>query len=64
MSTTPAELLVVNGQPAFAPVVSTGVLEVTNTDDDLFLYTPEHAYYVLLSGRWFRACPPRGPGRS
>ena len=64
VSTTPAELLVVNGRPAFAPVGDTGLLEVTNTDADLFLYTPEQAYYVLLSGRWFRAKFLQGPGSS
>src|SRR6266446_5825525 len=61
VSTTPAELLVLKGQPTFAPVATTGILDVTNTDDDLFLYTPEQAYYVLLSGRWFRAKTLQGP---
>src|SRR5882724_6497563 len=61
VSTTPAELLVVRGQPDFAPIATTGLLEVTNSDEDLFLYTPEQAYYVLLSGRWFRASALQGP---
>src|SRR6266850_279600 len=61
VSTTPAELVVLKGQPTFAPVAPTGILDVTNTDDDLFLYTPEQAYYVLLSGRWFRAKTLQGP---
>jgi hypothetical protein len=63
VSTTPAELLVLRGQPALAPVAGsiTTILDVTNTDDDLFLYTPEQAYYVLLSGRWFRAKSLQGP---
>ncbi|HEX9477234.1 MAG TPA: hypothetical protein VGA90_00650, partial [Methylomirabilota bacterium] len=61
VSTTPAELLMVKGEPAFAPVASTGLLEVTNTDEDLFLYPAEQAYYVLLSGRWFRAKALGGP---
>ena len=61
VSTTPAELLVVRGQPVFAPVSATGILEVANSDDDLFLYSPEQAYYVLLSGRWFRATSLEGP---
>src|SRR6266436_5063775 len=61
VSTTPAELVVLKGQPTFAPVATTGILGVTNTDDDLFLYTPEQAYYVLLSGRWFRAKTLQGP---
>jgi hypothetical protein len=61
VSTTPAELLVVRGQPDFAPIATTGILEVTNSDEDLFRYTPEQAYYVLLSGRWFRAPALQGP---
>jgi hypothetical protein len=63
VSTTPAELLVLRGQPALAPVAGTitTILDVTNTDDDIFLYTPEQAYYVLLSGRWFRAKSLQGP---
>jgi hypothetical protein len=61
VSTMPAELLSVRGQPAFAPVGTASLLEVTNTDDDLFLYTPEQSYYVLLSGRWFRAKSLQGP---
>ncbi len=61
VSTAPAELLVVRGRPAFAPVAATALLEVTNADEDLFLYTPEQAYYVLLSGRWFRAPSLQGP---
>lgn len=61
VSTTPAELLIVRGQPVLAPVAATGLLEVTNTDEDLFLYPPESAYYVLLSGRWFRAKALGGP---
>lgn len=61
VSTAPAELLVVKGRPAFSPVAATALLEVTNADEDLFLYTPEQAYYVLLSGRWFRAPSLQGP---
>jgi hypothetical protein len=55
VSTVPAELVVVQGQPALAPIAGTDILEVTNTEDDLFLYTPQQQYYMLLSGRWFRA---------
>src|SRR6267142_2321651 len=40
VSTVPAELIVLSGQPALAPIAATDILQVTNTDDDLFLYTP------------------------
>src|SRR5207245_4272163 len=61
VSTVPAELVVLKGQPALAPIAATDILQVTNTDDDLFLYTPQQEYYVLLSGRWFRAKSLQGP---
>ena len=61
LSTAPAELIVLQGQPALAPIAATDILQVTNTDDDLFVYTPQQHYYVLLSGRWFRAGSLQGP---
>jgi hypothetical protein len=61
VSTVPAELIVLRGQPALSPITGTDILEVTNTDDDLFLYTPQQEYYALLSGRWFRAGSLQGP---
>ena len=65
VSTVPAELIVLRGQPALAPIAATDILQVTNTDDGLFLYspqyTPQQEYYVLLSGRWFRAKSLQGP---
>src|SRR5713101_4141963 len=64
VSTVPAEIIVLKGQPALAPIAATNILEVTNTDADLFLSTPEQAYYVLLSGRWFRAPSLQGPWAS
>src|SRR6266478_2524936 len=65
VSTFPAELIVLRGQPALAPIAATDILQVTNTDDGLFLYspqyTPQQEYYVLPSGRWFRAKSLQGP---
>src|SRR2546425_70818 len=53
VSTVPAELIVLRGQPALAPIAATDILQVTNTDDDLFLYspqyTPQQEDYLLLS---------------
>ena len=49
------------GQPALSPITGTDILEVTNTDDDLFVYTPQQEYYARLSGRWFRAGSLQGP---
>jgi hypothetical protein len=54
-STVPAELIVLRGRPELTPIAGTDLLEVTNTDDDLFMYASQQTYFVLLSGRWFRA---------
>lgn len=60
-SSTPAELILLQGKPVFSRIPSTGLLYVSNTDNDLFLNDTEQAYYVLLSGRWFKAKDLNGP---
>jgi len=55
VSTVPAELLVTRGEPAYTPIPKTGLLYVTNSDDDIFMDTKDQQYYTLLAGRWFRA---------
>ncbi|HVY93025.1 MAG TPA: hypothetical protein VHA14_09765 [Bryobacteraceae bacterium] len=55
VSTTPAELLVTQGEPAYAPIPGTSLLYVTNSDNDIFMDTKTQQYFTLLSGRWFRA---------
>jgi hypothetical protein len=61
VSTVAAELIQFQGRPQFSPILETQLLYVTNTDSDLFLRIPERQYYVLLSGRWFRAQNLNGP---
>lgn len=61
VSTTPAELVVTQGKPEFAPVAKTNLLYVTNTDSDVFMDTKSQQYYVLLAGRWFQAKSTNGP---
>lgn len=60
-SSTPAELIFVKGSPVYTRVTGTNLLYVANTDNDLFLDNAEQQYYVLLSGRWFRAKSFQGP---
>lgn len=55
VSETSTELLVFEGQPDFAPVDGTRLLWATNTTADVLVDTADNRYYVLLSGRWFRA---------
>jgi hypothetical protein len=60
-SDVPAELIVFGGKPVFASIAGTKLTYATNTDSDLFLYSPTGAYYYLSAGRWFSAPGPAGP---
>ena len=42
-------------------MTGTQLLYVANTENDLFLHDAEKQYYILLSGRWFRAKGLNGP---
>jgi len=53
VSTTPAELVQTNGNPAFLPIEGGNLLYVANSPNDLFLDTQSQLYYLLLSGRWY-----------
>ena len=60
-STSPAEVILFNGKPAYAQIPGTGLNYATNTTSYLFLYTPKNQYYFLTAGRWFRADSLGGP---
>ena len=55
VSTTPAELIVTQGDPQFSPISGTQLLYATNTDRDIFLEVKSQNYFLLLSGRWFES---------
>jgi hypothetical protein len=61
VSTAPSELIVFKGQPNFQPVGASTLLFATNTTADVFVDSSSNSYYVLLSGRWFRAPALNGP---
>ena len=61
VSLGPAALVHLNGQPQFAPIANTTLLEVSNTSDDVFLNTGDQNYYVRLTGRWFKSPSLDGP---
>ena len=60
-SQVPTELIVFKGQPDFVPIVGTQLLWAANTTSDVLIDTANNNYYVLLSGRWFRAAALTGP---
>jgi hypothetical protein len=58
VSTEPAELLMTDGEPNYSPIAGTGLLYVSNSEDDVFMSIEDQTYYVLLSGRWYTGTPP------
>ena len=61
VSKEPAEMILVDGEPAYSPVPGTKLLYVSNTSSVLFLHSGEGQYYYLVAGRWFRARKLSGP---
>jgi hypothetical protein len=55
VSTVPAELIFIDGKPEFEPLQGNDILAVSNTDSDVIFDIDTQNYYVLLSGRWYRA---------
>jgi hypothetical protein len=54
-STTPSEVILFDGQPAYANIPNTNLAYATNTDSPFFLYSPTAEYFYLAAGRWFRS---------
>jgi len=59
--TAPAELIQSDGEPNFAPIQSTQLLYVTNTDDNIFMTIDKQQYFILISGRWYSSNGLTGP---
>jgi hypothetical protein len=55
VSTTPAELIETTGTPNLVSVPNTDLLYVENSSSAIFYYLDDGNYYVLISGRWFKA---------
>jgi len=61
VSTTPSELIVLNGAPSYLLVAGTSLLWVNNTESDLFRLRKDGPVYFLVAGRWFSAPDFNGP---
>jgi hypothetical protein len=63
VSTQPAELIALEGEPKYFPVTGTGtkLLWVSNTESDLFRMGESGPVYYLVAGRWFTAPDFTGP---
>lgn len=55
VSTIPAELIQSNGDPQYTPIAGTGLLYVSNSNDDIFVDTGSQLFFVLFSGRWYKS---------
>jgi hypothetical protein len=60
-STGPAEVILFQGPPVYAPIAGTQLVFASNTDADVFVHKPTEQYYYLAAGRWFRGPSLQGP---
>jgi len=61
VSTTPAEMILLDGAPKYEPVANTSLQWVSNTESDVFRAGTNGAVYYLIAGRWFSAPNFQGP---
>jgi hypothetical protein len=61
VSTKPAEMILVKGEPSYLLVQGTNLLWVSNTDSDVFRLGKTGPVYYLVAGRWFSAPDFTGP---
>ncbi len=61
VSTTPAEIILLKGEPAYEAVSGTKLEWVSNTESDVFRMGKTGLVYFLVAGRWFSAPDFTGP---
>lgn len=61
VSTTPAELIVSEGEWQWEAIPTTKLEFVKNTTGNIFRSTPNNEIYILIAGRWFTAKDRSGP---
>jgi hypothetical protein len=60
-SEVPAEVILFDGPPTYAPIPGTQLTYVVNTTNNVFFYGPTQQFYYLTAGRWFTATSLHGP---
>lgn len=53
VSSEPAELIYIQGEPKFVPVPGTRLYWISNTESDLFRLGNDGPFFYLVAGRWF-----------
>jgi len=61
VAVAPAELIVTDGEPAYAGVGGTSLLRMRNTNASVFQEPTDHELYVHLPAGWFRSWTTNGP---
>ena len=61
VATESTELIVTDGEPAFAPISNTDLLYIENAENELFLEIDTQKYFILISGRWYLSSDLNGP---
>jgi len=61
VSVTPAEMILLKGEPSYVTVAGTRLLWVNNTESDVFRAGKGGLVYYLVAGRWFSAPAFSGP---
>ena len=61
ISKEPAELLVIDGEPDYKPIVGNELLYVNNTESNILMEIESQQYFILLSGRWYASKSLDGP---
>jgi hypothetical protein len=61
LATQPTEVIITQGPMSWAPLEGTQLLYVQNTNGNVFQDMVDQQYYVLVTGRWFRASAVSGP---
>jgi hypothetical protein len=61
VATEPTELIAIDGQPNYAPLVDDDLLYITNTESDVVREVNTQDLYVLIAGRWYRSRSTEGP---
>jgi hypothetical protein len=61
VSTKPAEMILLKGEPSYLLVEGTSLLWVSNTESDVFRLGKTGEVYYLVAGRWFSAPDFTGP---
>jgi hypothetical protein len=61
VSLEPAELIQTDGEADFQTIAGTGLLYVSNSENEILMDIEQQQYYVLLAGRWYKAPSLNGP---